>query len=175
MGAFGVNGAARMEDIRDGVSKTILIGEAVRQKDSFPAPFDSEATLLGFTPPQGGGFWGAGTYQSVTAQVYPIDAAESAYSMEPNAQALYQPRYADIDATHFVINYKGREGKNSPPGVFSSRHRGGANFVFADGSAHFISDKIDQRILYRYATVDAGIWPAKGGGTKKEQVEPPGD
>lgn len=171
LGVFGINGAARIEDIHDGVSKTILIGEAVRRRDSFPAPYNAESTTLGFTPDQGGGFWGAGIYQSVTAQVYPINAAESAYSQQTNAQSLYDQNYPSnqIDPKLSQINTLGVGGKNPVPGVFSSQHRGGANFLFADKSGKFISDKVDLHVLYKLSTADAALWPPK----KHEFVEIP--
>lgn len=176
LGAFGINGAARIEDIHDGVSKTILCGEAVRQKSAFPSPFDAESSTLGFNPSQGGGFWGVGTYQSVTAQFYPIDVLESAYSVEPDGQARYTALYSDINPVLFNLNTKGADGKNPVAGAFSSRHPGGANFVFADQSVHFISDGIDPHIFYKYVTIDGSRWPvSKKGAKKNEIVDPPGD
>ena len=176
LGAFGINGAARQEDIHDGTSKTILIGEAVRAKSAFPAPYDAESSTLGFNPSQGGGFWGVGSYQSVTAQFYPIDAAESAYSVEPDAEARYSTLYGDINPKLFAINSKGADGKNPPPGVFSSRHPGGANFIFAGGNAVFISEGIDPHIFYKYVTIDGSRWPvSKKGAKKNEIVDPPSE
>ena len=38
---------------------------------------------------------------------------------------------------------------------FSSFHPGGCHFLFGDGSTHFLSETIDQRVL-RYLTTRAG-------------------
>ena len=183
LGSFGINGAARIEDIQDGVSKTILIGEAIRTKSAPPPPFNAEATTLGFDPSQGGGFWAVGSYQSVTAQFYPVDYNESAYSVEPTGATLYTTYYSDImpqapNPTYFVcnLNTKGADGKNPPPGVFSSRHPAGANFVFADGSVHFIADGVDPHVFYKWTTIDGSTWPVSAkGNRKRENVDPPSD
>jgi prepilin-type N-terminal cleavage/methylation domain-containing protein/prepilin-type processing-associated H-X9-DG protein len=45
----------------------------------------------------------------------------------------------------------------SPPsesGVYSSRHGGGANFVFCDGSVHFIQEDIDPKVFTALSTID---------------------
>jgi prepilin-type N-terminal cleavage/methylation domain-containing protein len=175
MGAFGINGSAKLDDIQDGAAKTILIGEAVQKKGSFPPPYNAEETKLGFTPSQGGGFWGVGTYQSCTAQVYPPSAAESPNSVDPQGANLYTARYADINPALSQINSRGPNGKEPLPGVFSSAHPGGANFCFGSENVVFLTDKIDLAILYKYSTIDGSTWPVSKTGAKKgmERIEVP--
>lgn len=175
MGAFGINGSARLDDIEDGAAKTILIGEAVQKKGAPPAPLNSPDRLMGDTPENGGGFWGVGTYQSVTAQVYPPKAEDSPYSVDPNGASLYTTRYQDINPALSQINSRGPNSKNPIPGVFSSAHPGGANFCFGSENVVFVSDKIDLSILYKYSTIDGSRWPVSKTGTKKgmEQIEVP--
>jgi prepilin-type N-terminal cleavage/methylation domain-containing protein len=177
LGAFGINGATRLDDVQDGLVKTILFGEAVQKKGNFPAPMNTPSRLMGETPANGGGFWGVGSYQSVTAQVYPPNAAESPYSVDPNGANLFSTRYSDINPLLCQINSRGPDSKDPLPGVFSSAHPGGANFCFAAENVAFLSDKIDQAILYKYSTIDGSLWPVSKTGTKKgeTQLSAPGD
>nr|WP_172992126.1 DUF1559 domain-containing protein [Lacipirellula parvula] len=46
---------------------------------------------------------------------------------------------------------------SSPPseaGAYSSRHGGGANFVFCDGSVHFIQEDVDPNVFTALSTID---------------------
>lgn len=169
LGAFGVNGATKIDWINqaDGATKTILVGEAIRAKDSFPAPFGNPSQV------HAGGFWGVGTYHSVTAQVYPVDANEAASDPSDASATAYATLYNDVDPKMYAINFKGVNGKLPPPGVFSSHHSGGANFVFADGNARYIADTVDLRVLYRLTTVDGSVWPLWNGKPKNEHVDLP--
>jgi prepilin-type processing-associated H-X9-DG protein len=45
----------------------------------------------------------------------------------------------------------------TPPredGTYSSRHGGGANFVFCDVSVHFIAEDIDPQVFAALCTID---------------------
>jgi prepilin-type processing-associated H-X9-DG protein len=44
----------------------------------------------------------------------------------------------------------------NPDGVFGSRHPGGANFVFCDGSVHFIGDDVDPAVFKALCTINEG-------------------
>jgi prepilin-type N-terminal cleavage/methylation domain-containing protein/prepilin-type processing-associated H-X9-DG protein len=61
--------------------------------------------------------------------------AEHAWALPGTADAL-PPRNAD--------------------GVFGSRHPKGANFVFCDGSVHFVDDDIDSDLFEALCTIDGG-------------------
>lgn len=169
LGAFGINGATSINWLNqaDGATKTILVGEAIRAKDSFPAPYGRPDQT------NAGGFWGVGTLHAVTAQVYPIDANEAAGDPTDTNATPYATLYNDIDPKMFAINSKGANGKLPPPGVFSSYHGGGANFLFADGNVRFISESINMGVLYRLTTADAVVWPLWKGKPKNEQVDLP--
>lgn len=44
-------------------------------------------------------------------------------------------------------------------GAYSSKHPGGAHFVFADGHATFVDENIDQDTYEAFSTRDAALWP----------------
>jgi len=123
-GLFGNNGAARMQDIVDGTSNTIAIGES-RSGDRYKT--DANYGPWGLT--------GAHTCchgyvpTSSTSSVTTATAAPYAASYRINAQ------------------YPGDAAGRSYAWTFGSGHAGGANFLLADGSTRFISDVIDYRMF----------------------------
>lgn len=66
-----------------------------------------------------------------------------------------EPRDFDTVTQPVGINLKGT-GKTDSPGLLSSYHLGGAQVVMADGSARFVSEKIDPQLLKRLTTVAGG-------------------
>ena len=119
-GMFGNNGAARYSDLLDGASNTIAIGEVhggVTLK-----------TSTNFGP------WGlTGTHTCCHGRVY----SEDPQSVDPS-------QFVD---TRWAINAPWDSSGRSYAWVFNSSHAGGAQFLFADGSVHFLSDKIDYRMF----------------------------
>jgi prepilin-type N-terminal cleavage/methylation domain-containing protein/prepilin-type processing-associated H-X9-DG protein len=81
--------------------------------------------------------WGSGTHTSVTGLVYPGDPWTA-------INYPYSPTSSGITAR---LQYAW---------VFGSWHQGGANFVFGDGSVHFLSDSIPVATLYALATINGG-------------------
>jgi prepilin-type N-terminal cleavage/methylation domain-containing protein/prepilin-type processing-associated H-X9-DG protein len=81
--------------------------------------------------------WGSGTHTSVTGLVYPGDPWTAInYPYSPTASGITaQLQYA---------------------WVFGSWHQGGANFVFGDGSVHFLSNSLPVATLYALATSNGG-------------------
>ena len=121
-GMFGNNGAARIAQVRDGTSNSIMFGESL----AFP---HKTSTLYG-------PFGLCGTHTSTHGRVY------SNRSSRPIAftNMLQANRYrlnADYVSTAGSINV-GR----SYAWVFKSLHPGGANFAMGDGSCRFISETI---------------------------------
>ncbi len=121
-GAFGTNGAANFGMITDGLSSTILVGEA-RQ-------IHTETSY--------GPYWGSG------------------------AQSCC---HGIVEDYHWHVNYPygekvlmrdGENGKLQTQWGFGSWHAGGANFVFADGSVHFINDRIKFAIFQALHTINGG-------------------
>jgi prepilin-type N-terminal cleavage/methylation domain-containing protein/prepilin-type processing-associated H-X9-DG protein len=135
-GPFGINGSASLATIKDGTSNTIAIGES-KQVFATDKVLNSQG--------QAGTFWGAGTFGSVMG---------------------YLPSPLNVPtAAQWTINYPagGCPGQQTGAancqyvGGFGSWHSGGANFVYCDGSVHFLSDTIDyNNILWKLATYKGG-------------------
>jgi len=117
-GVLFLNSRVRYDDIEDGLSETIMLGEALRN--------DSD---LG---------WVSGTRGTLRNTGSPINLG-NLWDL-PAAQARWS------DGTAIL--------KPGPPpdpkrdtrvGGFGSRHPGGANFTFCDGSVRFLSETVERR------------------------------
>jgi prepilin-type processing-associated H-X9-DG protein len=122
-GVFFLNSRVRHEDIADGTSYTIFVGEKIRD------PSD-----LG---------WASGTRSSLRNAGSPINAPAPSYVPGSPFPAWFDEGTGemppsgppDFDPVRFV-------------GGFGSRHSGGANFAFGDGSVRFLKQGIS-RALFR--------------------------
>ena len=65
-----------------------------------------------------------------------------------------EPRDLDTENIRFQIN--GSRNLDAKDAEISSRHSGGANVAFCDGSVQFLSDGIDAVVLKRLITIDDG-------------------
>jgi prepilin-type processing-associated H-X9-DG protein len=124
-GMFGTNGSARLLDVTDGQSNTLMVGESKQQ----------------LCQPDWGPHWGVGMASSVAGWVY---------------DSRFKINYAGgSDPT--ICNTVTPDRKNAPgPWTFSSWHTGGANFVFADGAVHFLTNKLDISMLQTLGSINGG-------------------
>jgi prepilin-type N-terminal cleavage/methylation domain-containing protein/prepilin-type processing-associated H-X9-DG protein len=117
-----------ISDVPDGLSNTIMLGEAVASEDAYILRSGD------FAYP--GGNWAfANGGNNINSTIVPIN-----YKIIPNTYChlnqFGQPVTQPDDPTRSTDNWGIIFG-------FRSRHPGGANFTFADGSVHFIQESID--------------------------------
>jgi len=145
-GPFGNNGASLLTNIPDGTSNTIAIGEAtqLRHSSSF------------------GPYWGAGTHTSVHGRILQYTPG---LVQQTGGQTVLNTciGYCAINAPNglLISGTQGTAGRQQYAWQFGSYHSGGANFVFCDGSVHFVSDSVDYvSVLQCLATPEGGEVPA---------------
>ncbi|MBX3411705.1 MAG: DUF1559 domain-containing protein [Pirellulales bacterium] len=119
-GAFILNRALRYDDMLDGSSNTLFLGEHL------PDPRD-----LG---------WASGTRATLRNTGKVINATEVP---EEAYQAMYRGGVADETEEEDSAEGEQPDG-DLYVGGFGSEHRGGANFGLGDGSVRFLSESIDQ-------------------------------
>jgi prepilin-type N-terminal cleavage/methylation domain-containing protein/prepilin-type processing-associated H-X9-DG protein len=131
-GIFHRNSKIRVADVTDGTSNTIAAGE---RSGRFV-----EAIWAGLVP-------GA-------TMVY--NQTNPPPQFNPSLGEPCQNWRAPITA---VVVHGRLSPPNDPagsPGTFHSEHQGGVNFLFADGSCHFISSSIELRIFRAFCTRNNG-------------------
>ncbi len=132
-GVFYINSSVSMTSISDGTSNTLAFGERNRTDPNFDV-------------------------------VYPgVNVIEQHSGW---AWANYYPGYDYLYGTAMPLNWTfTNAGITSDSGfayqdlrysTFGSQHTGGANFCFADGSVHFISDSIPLAVLQALSTRSGG-------------------
>jgi prepilin-type N-terminal cleavage/methylation domain-containing protein/prepilin-type processing-associated H-X9-DG protein len=119
-----------LADVPDGLSNTLMIGEALPSQDAYILRAGN------FTYPDGNWAFGNGG-NNINSTIVPIN-----YQIAPNTycqlnqygQPVQQPDNPARASDNWGIIFG-----------FRSRHPGGTNFLFADGSVHFIQETIDMR------------------------------
>ena len=152
-GAFGYNSRCRVTDVTDGASHTFMMGEKAGSRLIYdgpgtpPLPVEypwAMAAVMYFAPTGGFGvpnsYWVAGPY-AVTRDIRLPDC--------PSAQAglglafPMNPRPTKLVATADVRWFYS----------FQSAHKGGAHFLFVDGSVKFLNESINQGVYEALSTI----------------------
>jgi prepilin-type N-terminal cleavage/methylation domain-containing protein/prepilin-type processing-associated H-X9-DG protein len=140
-GIFWIGSSVLIGDITDGTSNTFLFGERYHRDPEFD--LRQPVVLSGVAPITQLGKWGfvAGT-PGIMVNV-------TLHSAAP-------------------INYRVPTGGNAPAlldraAAFGSGHSGGANFAYADGSVHFLSERTPPLMLQALSTRSGGELTSEGG------------
>jgi len=146
-GPFGINRGARVKQISDGTSHTMLMGEYITGHEDAPADspnwIDARGTFWLFRP--GGGV---------------LMTTSTPNSSDPDV-------LADPDDYHFCSENHNIPGENMPcratefcaphigdaHAASRSKHPGGVQIVMADGSVHFVDNAIDFKLWRSLATI----------------------
>jgi prepilin-type N-terminal cleavage/methylation domain-containing protein/prepilin-type processing-associated H-X9-DG protein len=151
-GPFGNNGASSISNIPDGTSNTIAIGEATQKYHNAaygPYPLGGVHTavhgrILQFTP-------------GLVQQTGGVTTASCA---GPSCGVQYCIAYCGINAPNVKMTNAAATGASANwqyAWQFGSRHSGGANFLFLDGSVKFLRDQIDYVSVFQVlASVEGG-------------------
>jgi prepilin-type N-terminal cleavage/methylation domain-containing protein/prepilin-type processing-associated H-X9-DG protein len=132
--AAKLSAGRRIADVTDGLSSTLMVGEYEPEYDErFPG-----SSTVG--TPQWGGWAGTAAGEHIgLSTIIPIN-----WPINKNVTCGYnnwggtQPTASGDDQLHAHDNFSASD-------RFGSKHPGGANFVFADGSVHFLSSSIDHK------------------------------
>jgi prepilin-type N-terminal cleavage/methylation domain-containing protein/prepilin-type processing-associated H-X9-DG protein len=124
-GVFFLNSHVRMDDVTDGSSFTIFVGEKVRSGNDLGWMSGTNATLRNTGTRLNNGSAATGRFALPVGDE--DDDEDQAKAAGPRGEA---------DAALFV-------------GGYNSRHAGGANFAFGDGSVRFIKTSISPKIFRR--------------------------
>ena len=129
-GVFFLNSRIRYEDIEDGASQTIFFGEKT-----------AEDTELG---------WASGTRATLRNAGWLINGGGRGIANAPirkRRRGRRRGRRRRHDRSPRPAASTAGDAKQPVVGGFSSRHPGGANFAFGDGSVRFLKNTMTPRIF----------------------------
>jgi prepilin-type N-terminal cleavage/methylation domain-containing protein/prepilin-type processing-associated H-X9-DG protein len=132
VGMFGSNSRCRLADVKDGLSNTIAVGETKQQ---------TCATWFG---PR----WGSGVHTAVHGTVqdyrFHINYPAALDSTLPGSSACGES-FSESQKRRFQYAW-----------TFGSWHPGGANFVFGDGSVHFLPESMSFPLFQGMCSINGG-------------------
>jgi prepilin-type N-terminal cleavage/methylation domain-containing protein/prepilin-type processing-associated H-X9-DG protein len=137
------NSKVRLSQITDGASRTFMVGERPPSPDELS------------------GWWFAGAgydYLDYGSMGMSSGVADSLLgAQEFGYLAWVNASYAKSNCPPSSVNYqKGNPNDNCDQVHFWSLHPQGSNFLFADGSVHFITYQVDQTIFTGMCTINGG-------------------
>ncbi len=161
-GVFFLNSAVRYDDINDGASNTIFLGEKLPDAWDFGWMSGTRATLR-----NAGSFPNSLNYRNGLAR--PSELLEFSTD-DISAEGLPGEELPELPAEEPPVPFEAPPGFVPGPGGvlpgnplfvggFGSEHPGGANFALGDGSVRFISQTIAQNVFSNLANRHDGQLP----------------
>jgi prepilin-type N-terminal cleavage/methylation domain-containing protein/prepilin-type processing-associated H-X9-DG protein len=129
-GMFFNDISVSIASVRDGTSNTFLVGESLQSPGHIYSEF--------------GPYWGSGTHTSTHGRTLPPTYSQAGCYAPNGSSKVCNPAYTGPTAS---LPYAW---------VFSSRHPGGLNMGFADGSVHTIKNTISLYIWWGLSTIASG-------------------
>jgi prepilin-type N-terminal cleavage/methylation domain-containing protein/prepilin-type processing-associated H-X9-DG protein len=132
-GVFFLNSHLTYDDVSDGLSHTLFFGEKLYEPGDLGWMSGTRATLRNV---------GGGVNVTGMPPLPPLLGAQEIDSDLSYGELLEANERAQANAR--------RKAKNAPPtfvGGPASKHPGGAQFAFGDGSVHFLSQAVSQKTL----------------------------
>jgi prepilin-type processing-associated H-X9-DG protein/prepilin-type N-terminal cleavage/methylation domain-containing protein len=120
----------RMADVPDGLSNTLMIGEILPAENAY-------IRRAGDFAYPGGNWAFSNGGNNIVSTIVPINyklTPGTFCHLDDNNKPASPPGDPARSTDNWAVNFG-----------FKSRHSGGANFVFCDGSVHFVQDSIDMR------------------------------
>jgi len=161
-GVFFLNSRLRVRDITDGTSHTLFAGEKLSEPDDLGWMSGTRATLRN-----------TGTALNTGLPPLPVwnaPASDSKENSDETAAAAtggdaQQTPSAGAEQPAVVAQPKPAQAAGVDPtlvvGGFISRHPGGVNFAFGDGSVRFIPDTISMGVLQQLGNRADGKLPPR--------------
>jgi prepilin-type processing-associated H-X9-DG protein/prepilin-type N-terminal cleavage/methylation domain-containing protein len=119
--------AAQLQDIQDGTANVIAMGEF--------RPGCSEVNTNRDT------WWGGNGFQHLGSTAAPINLPTC--PGEPQAPLMFALGYLSGNGVTNSVSRQGWQGNETGCDGFKSKHPGGANLLFCDGSVHFLQETIN--------------------------------
>ncbi len=168
LGVFDVNSQTRIADIRDGTSNTFALGEGAGGNHRYLCRATYDATAAAVDPATGEPIeidqgWAVGAtpdFQLAGAghlygSVLGVTAERGGWS-PPYDEPMNNPLVlAAVDNNQTCDNSETAVGMYDTVPGFRSMHPGGCNFVYCDGSVHFVTQNLPAEV-YRALSTKAG-------------------
>lgn len=159
LGMFDVWRHVQVRDISDGTSNTMAMGEGTSGKKwSVCQGFGCMTPVVGL--PSGLQFYVQGDIPSLASEMFAmVNPHTSAYgstierlNKNPITETVVDDLSGQIFSNCNASNASSMPGANTTSN-FRSDHTGGGNFLYADGSVHFISENIDRPTYQGLSTI----------------------